>query len=257
MSVEQLLEAPGDPAQLRDVGLVAERGEAREVRERDRHVARTGHVALQPGDRLVLDDVEQVQPHHRSGQPRQHRQHRLGEVRHSQRDVGLGVARLRERAREHLDDRLGEPARGLAEDAPEQVQVVLGQAGLHHRQQGLEVLDLVVVVDRLVGLGHRQPDRAVVALDEAGREVRRRLALAHRVRAPAREQALDRQQRQAPGGRRLLHLLDRGAVRAQPLEQLQPRGALLAVEPLEEAVELAHPGRWQTASRFTPSAVRT
>ena len=103
------------------------------------------------------------------------------------------------------------------------MQVVLGQAGLHHRQQRLEVLGLLVVGDRLVGIRQRQAHRAVVALDEARRERRRGLRLAHGVPAATLEHPFDG-------------------------EELEP--------PAADVLALGHSGTWQTASRLSPSAVR-
>ncbi len=183
-------------------------------------------VALQAEDRLPLHDVEQVQAQHRAAHAVEDRERRRGEVGQTQREVVLRVARLQQRAREHVHHRLRGAVRSAPEDAADRVQVLLGHAQLDHPAQHLEVLELIVVVDRLVVAREREAERAVVDVCVGVADAGRAGGVGEAVAAVASEQALDRQQLQPARVVRGAELLERAPVGMQPLEQRESRRSL-------------------------------
>jgi hypothetical protein len=150
----------------------------------------------------------------------------LGEVGQPERQVVLRVSGPQQGASQHVDHRLRRRVRGATEDAADRMHVLLGHAEVEQPAHHLEVLELVVVVDRLGLARKREPERAVIDVRVLVAEPGGTRRAGQGVAAALGEEALDRQQREPSGGVGGMQLLRRAAVGVQPLQQREPRRLL-------------------------------
>jgi hypothetical protein len=233
------LEALGDRPELGRRHLLAETGEADEVGERDADVAGGGQrpgSALVGPERLEADRVTEVEAQHLLEHRAEHRHDRRPALGEALRELGLARPRLERELEADRPQRLGGLRHPAAEDADRAQHLLVAHAGGPEGGGGADRLDVEVGEGDRVRVGHGKTVRAAHRIEQLEGHAGLVGDVAAAVPRRAVEEPLGKEEDEQPVGHRGAQLVERGALRLEPLEELDPRRAILAVESVEQTL---------------------
>ena len=167
----ELDQAVGDPAELVGRDLLAQAGEADEVGEADRHIARPrqrARLALGRVDGLGAHGLAQVQAGHVLEHGADHRHEAGDALGVAARQLGLAQARLEDELEGRRAQRLGRLRHPAPDDADDRELLLLADPRLQEGARDPRGLDIGVRADHGVHVGHGHALRAAQGHEEVG-----------------------------------------------------------------------------------------